>query len=68
MAALKFLLCLFLVFACFPSSKSGPPTPFFNKSDRPLIEIAKEVFKSSIARKVAQSFEPNCLSLGGLDP
>ena len=68
MAALKFLLCLFLLFACFPSSETRPPTPFFNESDRPLIEIAKEVFKSSIARKAAQSFEPNRLSPGRPDP
>lgn len=68
MAALKFLLCLFLVFTCFPSSETRPPTPFFNKSDRPLIEIAKEVFKASIATKAAQSFEPKRLSPGGPDP
>ena len=51
MAVLKFFLCLFLVFAHFSSSETRPHSPFLNKSNRALMEIAKQVLKASVERQ-----------------
>lgn len=68
MPELKVLLCLFLVFALFTSSETRSPGPLFNKSNRALIEIVKEVLKASIERQGGLSdFEPKRQSPGGPD-
>ncbi|KAL4603636.1 hypothetical protein ACB092_10G138800 [Castanea dentata] len=69
MPALKFWLCLFLVLALFSSSETRSHRPFLNKSNRALMEIAKQVLKVSIKRQSGlMSFEPDRLSPAGPDP
>lgn len=70
MAGLKFWLCLFLAIVGSSSSESrSRPSPLVNKSNRVLTEIANEVLKASMERRVGRStFETKRMIPGGPDP